>query len=170
MKLVRKKKKNLSFQRASSKPRIVRRTSKIPSIWDLREHHCSTPSSPPSPATMAFSEFRPLDEKTLIEYMKSVPALSSRLGDNFDDLSVKEVGDGNLNFVYIVSNSAGSFVIKQVTDTFTIHNPKGLMFQKITGNSQFRFFSSRCFKAQTLGFCNWCRLFRTFVALGNRGL
>ena len=101
---------------------------------------------------MAFSEFRPLNEKSLIEYIKSVPALSSKLASNFDDLSVKEVGDGNLNFVYIVSNSAGSFVIKQVTGTFTIQNPKGLMLQKIMGNSQFRFFSSRCFKAQTFVF------------------
>ncbi|XP_061373877.1 methylthioribose kinase [Gastrolobium bilobum] len=62
---------------------------------------------------MAFSEFRPLDEKTLIEYIKSVPAISSKLGNKFDDLSVKEVGDGNLNFVYIIVNSAGSIVIKQ---------------------------------------------------------
>ncbi|CAJ1977381.1 unnamed protein product [Sphenostylis stenocarpa] len=62
---------------------------------------------------MSFLEFRPLDDKSLIEYIKSVPSLSSKLAGNFDDLSVKEVGDGNLNFVYIVSNSAGSFVIKQ---------------------------------------------------------
>ncbi|TKY50986.1 Methylthioribose kinase [Spatholobus suberectus] len=62
---------------------------------------------------MAFSEFRQLDEKTLIEYIKSVPSLSSKLANNLDDLSVKEVGDGNLNFVYIVSNPAGSLVIKQ---------------------------------------------------------
>ncbi|XP_027366197.1 methylthioribose kinase [Abrus precatorius] len=62
---------------------------------------------------MAFSEFQPLNDKTLIEYIKSVPALSSKLANNFDNLSIKEVGDGNLNFVYIVFNSAGSFVIKQ---------------------------------------------------------
>ncbi|MED6176606.1 Methylthioribose kinase 1 [Stylosanthes scabra] len=62
---------------------------------------------------MAFSEFRPLDENSLIEYIKSVPALSAKIANNFDNLSVKEVGDGNLNFVFIVLNSAGSFVIKQ---------------------------------------------------------
>ncbi|KEH44068.1 methylthioribose kinase [Medicago truncatula] len=60
-----------------------------------------------------FSEFKPLNEKTLIEYIKSIPALSSKLANNFSDLSVKEVGDGNLNFVFIVSNTNGSFVIKQ---------------------------------------------------------
>ncbi|KAF7811032.1 methylthioribose kinase [Senna tora] len=72
---------------------------------------------------MAFTEFRPLDEKSLIDYIKATPSLYSKLdnkfddlsklGNKFDDLSVKEVGDGNLNFVYVVVNSIGSFVIKQ---------------------------------------------------------
>ncbi|KAG6761352.1 hypothetical protein POTOM_034567 [Populus tomentosa] len=62
---------------------------------------------------MAFTEFRPLDEKYLVEYIKATPALSDKIGNNFDDLKIKEVGDGNLNFVYIVVSPAGSFVIKQ---------------------------------------------------------
>ncbi|GKV26401.1 hypothetical protein SLEP1_g35716 [Rubroshorea leprosula] len=62
---------------------------------------------------MVFSEFRPLDEKSLVEYIKATPILSSKLGDKFDDLKIKEVGDGNLNFVFIVVNDSGSFVIKQ---------------------------------------------------------
>ncbi|XVE93445.1 hypothetical protein REPUB_Repub01dG0193200 [Reevesia pubescens] len=62
---------------------------------------------------MSFTEFRPLDEKSLIEYIKATPSLSSKIGDKYDDLKVKEVGDGNLNFVYIVLGSTGSFVIKQ---------------------------------------------------------
>ncbi|KAJ1388370.1 Protein kinase-like domain superfamily [Sesbania bispinosa] len=62
---------------------------------------------------MAFSVFRPLDEKSVTEYVKGVPALSSMLGNNLDGLTVKEIGDGNLNFVYIIANSAASFVIKQ---------------------------------------------------------
>ncbi|GMN37763.1 hypothetical protein TIFTF001_007082 [Ficus carica] len=62
---------------------------------------------------MAFTEFRPLDEKSLVEYIKTVPSLSAKLGDNLDGLTIKEVGDGNLNFVYIVIGSSGSFVIKQ---------------------------------------------------------
>ncbi|CAL5209870.1 unnamed protein product [Lathyrus oleraceus] len=60
-----------------------------------------------------FSEFQPLNETTLIEYIKSIPSLSSKLANNFSDITVKEVGDGNLNFVFIVSNSSGSLVIKQ---------------------------------------------------------
>ncbi|XP_065870641.1 methylthioribose kinase [Euphorbia lathyris] len=62
---------------------------------------------------MAFSEFRPLNEKSLIEYIKATPALSNKIGGKFDDLKIEEVGDGNLNFVYIVVGSDGSFVIKQ---------------------------------------------------------
>ncbi|PQP95775.1 methylthioribose kinase-like [Prunus yedoensis var. nudiflora] len=61
----------------------------------------------------AFSEFRPLDETSLIDYIKSVPSLCSRLHNNLNGLEIKEVGDGNLNFVFIVVGSSGSFVIKQ---------------------------------------------------------
>ncbi|KAM7250256.1 hypothetical protein ACFE04_022139 [Oxalis oulophora] len=62
---------------------------------------------------MGFNEFRRLDEETLVEYIKATPALSDKLGNKFDNLVIKEVGDGNLNFVYIVVASHGSFVIKQ---------------------------------------------------------
>ncbi|KAL3538837.1 hypothetical protein ACH5RR_002203 [Cinchona calisaya] len=62
---------------------------------------------------MASDGFRPLDEKYLLEYIKSTPDLAEKLGNRFDDLQIKEVGDGNLNFVYIVVGPAGSFVIKQ---------------------------------------------------------
>ena len=48
---------------------------------------------------MAFIEFSPLDEKSLIECIKVMPSLYSKLNNN---LKAKEVGDGNLNFVYIV--------------------------------------------------------------------
>lgn len=63
---------------------------------------------------MSFEEFKPLNEKSLVEYIKATPSLSSRLGDKYDDLVIKEVGDGNLNFVFIVVGSTGSLVIKQV--------------------------------------------------------
>ncbi|XP_020585278.1 methylthioribose kinase [Phalaenopsis equestris] len=58
--------------------------------------------------------FRALDEKSLIEYIRATPAVFSLLGNDLEGLTVKEVGDGNLNFVYIViSSSGGSVVIKQ---------------------------------------------------------
>ncbi|KAL7206440.1 hypothetical protein ACSBR2_019204 [Camellia fascicularis] len=62
---------------------------------------------------MASEGFRPLDEKSLVEYIKATPSLSSKLGNELDNLQIKEVGDGNLNFVYIVSSPSGSFVAKQ---------------------------------------------------------
>ncbi|KAF5745582.1 hypothetical protein HS088_TW07G01174 [Tripterygium wilfordii] len=62
---------------------------------------------------MEFSEFRPLDDNLLLDYIKATPSLSSIVGNNFDDLTVKEIGGGNLNYVYIVVGSSGSFVIKQ---------------------------------------------------------
>uniref|UniRef100_A0A0D3G1G9 S-methyl-5-thioribose kinase n=1 Tax=Oryza barthii TaxID=65489 RepID=A0A0D3G1G9_9ORYZ len=57
--------------------------------------------------------FRPLDEASLVAYIKATPALAARLGGRLDALTIKEVGDGNLNFVYIVLSDAGSLVIKQ---------------------------------------------------------
>lgn len=49
-----------------------------------------------------------------MEYIKATPSLSSLLGvsDNLN-LQIKEVGDGNLNFVYIIISPSGSLVIKQ---------------------------------------------------------
>ena len=58
--------------------------------------------------------FRVLDEKTLREYIKATPSLASKLGNEVDNFKIKEVGDGNLNFVYIVISPSGSIVIKQV--------------------------------------------------------
>ncbi|THF94278.1 hypothetical protein TEA_023429 [Camellia sinensis var. sinensis] len=62
---------------------------------------------------MASEGFQPLEEKSLVEYIKATPSLFSKLGNELDDLQIKEVGDGNLNFVYIVSSPSGSFVAKQ---------------------------------------------------------
>ncbi|KXG27389.1 methylthioribose kinase 1 [Sorghum bicolor] len=58
--------------------------------------------------------FRPLDEASLVAYIKTTPALASRLGGgSLDSLEIKEVGDGNVNFVYIVRSEAGAIVVKQ---------------------------------------------------------
>ncbi|XP_014519894.1 methylthioribose kinase [Vigna radiata var. radiata] len=67
---------------------------------------------------MAFLEFTRLDERSVIEYVKSVAALSSLLKLDDEDaatekLTVKEIGDGNLNFVFLVSNSSHSVIMKQ---------------------------------------------------------
>ncbi|KAK9677745.1 hypothetical protein RND81_11G164200 [Saponaria officinalis] len=62
--------------------------------------------------TTSDQQFRSLDEKSLVDYIKSTPSLSSVVGTS-DNLVVKEVGDGNLNFVFIVSSPSSSLVIKQ---------------------------------------------------------
>lgn len=63
---------------------------------------------------MASDKFSSLDETTLVDYIKSVPALAEKVGNyTAEDITVKEVGDGNLNFVYIVTWPQGSFVIKR---------------------------------------------------------
>lgn len=62
---------------------------------------------------MASDGFRSLDEKSLIDYIRATPSLAAKLGNQFDNLQLKEVGDGNMNFVYIIIGSSGSIVIKQ---------------------------------------------------------
>jgi 5-methylthioribose kinase len=60
-------------------------------------------------------EFEPLNSAELAAYLKSVPAVRALL-DDASELDVVEVGDGNLNFVYFVSNArtpARSVVVKQ---------------------------------------------------------
>ncbi|RCV15116.1 hypothetical protein SEVIR_3G033300v4 [Setaria viridis] len=66
-------------------------------------------------AAEAEQGFRPLAEASLVAYIKATPALASRLGGggSLDSVEIKEVGDGNLNFVYIVKSSSGTIVIKQ---------------------------------------------------------
>ncbi|RZR72799.1 hypothetical protein BHM03_00017245 [Ensete ventricosum] len=57
-------------------------------------------------AAAAADGFRALDEASLVEYIKATPALRAQLGEQLDGLVIKEVGDGNLNFVYIVTGPA----------------------------------------------------------------
>jgi len=44
-----------------------------------------------------------LNEKSVIDYLKTVESIAT-LFSSVDNLDVKDVGDGNLNFVYIISN------------------------------------------------------------------
>lgn len=59
--------------------------------------------------------YRPLDETTIVEYIAQRPSLAA-VFSSFEDLSISEVGDGNLNLVFIVesrANPAESVVLKQ---------------------------------------------------------
>ena len=75
--------------------------------------------------------FRPLNEISLVEYIKATPALLAKLGGTVDNLHIKEVGDGNLNFVYIVVAPAGSLVVKQV-NFIANKSPINLMCDHLT--------------------------------------
>jgi 5-methylthioribose kinase len=62
--------------------------------------------------------YRALSEKTLVDYLRGRPAVAERL-PRTADLTVREVGDGNLNLVFIVSSSAEparAVIVKQALD------------------------------------------------------
>src|SRR5262245_56451792 len=59
--------------------------------------------------------YQPLDDKTVLDYLRSRPALKSVFSDT-SSLSAQEVGDGNLNQVFIIKNQknpAEAAVVKQ---------------------------------------------------------
>ncbi len=59
--------------------------------------------------------YRPLDESTVVPYIKQRPAMA-KVFSRLDRLSVSEVGDGNLNLVFIVQNQANpdeAVILKQ---------------------------------------------------------
>jgi 5-methylthioribose kinase len=60
-------------------------------------------------------EFEAFTAAALADYLGGIPGMRERVGDP-DDLEVVEVGDGNLNFVYFVTNAKArerSVVVKQ---------------------------------------------------------
>jgi 5-methylthioribose kinase len=59
------------------------------------------------------SSYRILREADLREYLAGVPAVVEKLGGVPADWSISEVGDGNLNLVFIVKGSSGGVAVKQ---------------------------------------------------------
>ncbi|MEM6615995.1 MAG: S-methyl-5-thioribose kinase [Pseudomonadota bacterium] len=51
--------------------------------------------------------------ETLGAYLSGIPAVVERVGGAPSDWSIEEVGDGNLNLVFIVTGSAGGVAVKQ---------------------------------------------------------
>jgi 5-methylthioribose kinase len=58
-------------------------------------------------------EYRILHEADLRDYLAGVPAVAARLGGAPAAWSIGEVGDGNLNLVFIVKGEAGGIAVKQ---------------------------------------------------------
>lgn len=59
------------------------------------------------------SVFEALNAETLPVRLGSNQALTDRIGEDTSKWSVREVGDGNLNLVFIVEGSKGSVIVKQ---------------------------------------------------------
>ena len=57
--------------------------------------------------------YRPLDESAVAAYVAGIPPAAVRLGGGDENWRVREVGDGNLNLVFIVEGPAGGVVVKQ---------------------------------------------------------
>ena len=57
--------------------------------------------------------FEALTVETLPSRLGALAALTDQLGDDLSAWRVREVGDGNLNLVFIVEGPAGSVVVKQ---------------------------------------------------------
>lgn len=57
--------------------------------------------------------YQRLTEQTIANYITSIPMLKQRF-PHLDDLEIKEIGDGNLNFVFLVKGGEGvEMVLKQ---------------------------------------------------------
>jgi len=57
--------------------------------------------------------YAPLTEQTIRGFLESSPQVSNVLGGRSQDWSVREVGDGNLNLVFIVKGPTGGVCLKQ---------------------------------------------------------
>ena len=57
--------------------------------------------------------YEPLTLDTLPQRLVHVASITERIGTNADTWKVQEVGDGNLNLVFIVTSDAGTVVVKQ---------------------------------------------------------
>ena len=66
------------------------------------------PSTPPD-----YEGYRPLTLQSVADRLASYEGMPERLGGAPSDWSVREVGDGNLNYVYIVKGPDGSVCVKQ---------------------------------------------------------
>ena len=59
------------------------------------------------------SQYRILREADLRDYLAAIPAILAQLGGLPADWSISEVGDGNLNLVFIVKGNSGGIAVKQ---------------------------------------------------------
>jgi 5-methylthioribose kinase len=65
------------------------------------------------PDTFRQDEYRILRDADLRDYLALLPAVAARLGGSPADWSISEIGDGNLNLVFIVKGANGGVAVKQ---------------------------------------------------------
>ena len=58
-------------------------------------------------------KYVPLTPETLPSRIGDLNALTSRLGDDVGVWQVEEIGDGNLNLVFLVRGAKGTAIVKQ---------------------------------------------------------
>ncbi|WP_269584257.1 S-methyl-5-thioribose kinase [Roseibium sp. Sym1] len=58
-------------------------------------------------------QYRPLTPEELGGRLSTVPAIAERIGSDPSQWQVREVGDGNLNLVFIVEGPKGAVIVKQ---------------------------------------------------------
>jgi 5-methylthioribose kinase len=59
------------------------------------------------------ADYRPMDEKSLPGYLAKISKVAAILGGDTGAWTVSEVGDGNLNLVFIVRGPKGALIVKQ---------------------------------------------------------
>jgi 5-methylthioribose kinase len=60
-----------------------------------------------------FREYRPLDATSVISFASQLEPVTEALGGSPDSWQAREVGDGNLNLVFIVTGAKGAAIVKQ---------------------------------------------------------
>jgi 5-methylthioribose kinase len=58
-------------------------------------------------------EYRPLDANSVIRFVSQLEPVAEALGGSSDSWQAREVGDGNLNLVFIVTGAKGAVIVKQ---------------------------------------------------------
>ena len=57
--------------------------------------------------------YEPLTPKTLPERLKNLDSITSLIGKEAQEWRVTEVGDGNLNLVFVVEGKSATIIVKQ---------------------------------------------------------
>jgi len=59
------------------------------------------------------ADYRPLDERSVIDFVAEIPSACEHLATDSATWCAREVGDGNLNAIFIVKGAEGGVVVKQ---------------------------------------------------------